>query len=117
MLPDLEKDYETDPGISAIWTEFGNALGRARRVLVLGHFLHDEAPLRSLADHAPRSTLAVTILASSENPSQPASEEAAAVHARVLERLPGASVLPVRFDGSFGTVPSTIRRWVEETRS
>jgi hypothetical protein len=37
MLPDLEKEHETDPVISAIWTEFAKRLGRARRVLVLGH--------------------------------------------------------------------------------
>ena len=114
MLPDLKKDYATDPVISTIWQQLTVALRRARRVLVLGHSLHDEALITALLEHViPRERLAVTVLAA-EDPSRPASGDAGSVTARVQEVFPGAAVIPVRFDSSFGTTPTTLRQWSEQ---
>lgn len=114
MLPDLKKDYATDPVISTIWQQFIVALRRARRVLVLGHSLHDEALITALLEHVmPRERLAVSVLAP-ENPSQPASGDAGSVASRVQEVFPGAAVIPLRFNSSFGTTPTDLRRWSEQ---
>jgi hypothetical protein len=115
MLPDLEKDYATDPIISSLWTQFGEALARARRVLVLGHSLHDEALLTALAAKVtPQRRVAVTVLASETDPTKPADAEAASAGTRVRERLPEAQVIPLRFSADFGTSGSGVRRWSEE---
>jgi hypothetical protein len=115
MLPDLQKDYATDPIISSLWSEFGQALARAKRVLVLGHSLHDDALLTALASNiTPQRRVAVTVLASETDPSQPANAEAASVRGRVLERLPEAQVIPLRFTSDFEASETGIRRWSED---
>jgi hypothetical protein len=111
MLPDLKKDYATDPIISTIWQQFSAAPRRAKRVLVVGHSLHDEALISALADHVvPRDRVAVTVLPP-EDSSPGASGDGASVSARVRGLLPGAAVIPVRFDSSFGTTSTELRDW------
>lgn len=115
MLPDLQKDYATDPIISSLSSQFGRALARAKRVLVLGHSLHDDALLTALASNVtPQRRIAVTMLAAETDPSQPANEEAASVAARARGRLPDAQVIPLRFNSDFGASETGIRQWAEE---
>jgi hypothetical protein len=87
MLPDLEKDYNTDPTVSTLWREFDLLLSRARRVLVLGHSLHDSALVSAL--HGSGARLAVTILPE-DDPGKPE-------HMRISRLLPNATVIPYRF--------------------
>jgi hypothetical protein len=78
--------------------------------LVLGHSLHDEALISALLENViPRERLAVTVLAS-EEPSQLVTGDGTSVSARVLEWLPGAAVIPVGFDPSFGATGQRARR-------
>jgi hypothetical protein len=111
MLPDLNNDDATDPIISTIWQQFSAALRRARRVLVLGHSLHDEALITALLENVnPRERLAVTVLAS-ENSSQGPSADRNPASARVHELLPGAAVIPIRFDSSLEAGRTDLRDW------
>jgi hypothetical protein len=41
MLPDPDKAYDSDPIVYSLWSQFEEALKRARRVFVLGHSLND----------------------------------------------------------------------------
>lgn len=86
MLPDLEKDYDTDSTVSALWREFELLLSRAQRVLVLGHSLHDRALVSALRGSGAR--LAVTYL-----PEDPGNAE----QIRIAEHLPSATTIPYRF--------------------
>ncbi|MGZ6639065.1 MAG: hypothetical protein ACXVII_40260 [Solirubrobacteraceae bacterium] len=98
MLPDPDKDYNTDPIIATIWQQFEEALTRARIVLVLGHSLHDEAlvaALRTLVE--PPARLAVTMLPT-ESRDVAEMTDGAEVRARVQEMLPGAEILSCRFE-------------------
>ena len=51
LLPDLEKDYAGDEFIAGIWSDFRESLQRARRVLVLGHSLHDAKLVESIREN------------------------------------------------------------------
>lgn len=116
MLPDLEKDYATDPIISTLWDQFAESLSRARRVFVLGHSFHDDALIRALVDNVtPQSRLAVTVLGSPDTPGEPATDEAVSVRDRVLERLPGAAIIPMQFGTTPDLIPSDIRDWAEDS--
>jgi hypothetical protein len=115
MLPDLEKDYATDPVISTLWAQFADAVRRAKKVLVLGHSLHDEALITTLAENAlPPTRVAVTFLASQMNPAEPDGEDAAGVLQRVRERLPSARAIPFRFDSATGQWRPELREWASE---
>jgi hypothetical protein len=87
MLPDLEKDYNTDPTVSTLWREFDLLLSRAQRVLVLGHSLHDSALVSAL--HRSGAPVAVTILPE-DNPDKPELM-------RIAQLLPNANVISYRF--------------------
>lgn len=87
MLPDLEKDYSTDSTVSALWREFDLLLSRARRVVVLGHSLHDTALVSAL--HGSGAWLAVTILPE-DDPGNPELM-------RIAGLLPNATVIPYKF--------------------
>jgi hypothetical protein len=113
MLPDLEKDYASDPIINTLWVQFAEALRRATRVLVLGHSLHDEALVRTLNENLrPATRLGVTVLASRENPQLPDDGEPLALAERIPDLLPAAEVIPLRFDSSIPSRPETIRGWL-----
>lgn len=51
MLPDPEKNYDQDLTIITLWSEFRSALGRAKKVLVLGHSLNDSYLVRTLSQY------------------------------------------------------------------
>jgi hypothetical protein len=115
MLPDLEKEYDTDPVISAVWQEFEAAVRRARRVFVLGHSLHDAALVRVLREAVePSDRLAVTVLASGTDPEQPDdSSDVMELTERIARELPGAAVVPLRFRSSMGDQPRSLSEWLE----
>jgi hypothetical protein len=107
MLPDLDKDYDTDPVISSLWQQFGEALSRARRVLVLGHSLHDEALIERIRGNVdPPERVGVTYL--------PNADDSKYMVELVRERLPGAAPLPAQFGADTGV--EGIREWVALTQ-
>ena len=55
MLPDPAKQPGSVGIISEMWVEFGYALQRAKRVLVLGHSLHDAALIEAWPSPPPRT--------------------------------------------------------------
>jgi hypothetical protein len=100
MLPNPEKPYESDEIILSLWRQFEEVLGRARRVFVLGHSLHDARLVQALATHVkPIVRLAVTVFGHAHDPSKPF-ERNDPVLQIVAERLPGAKVIPIRFGGA-----------------
>jgi hypothetical protein len=48
LMPDPKKDPGREAGVSALWTEFREALRRATRVFVAGHSLHDSVLVTEL---------------------------------------------------------------------
>jgi hypothetical protein len=68
MWPDDEKDassYIATPIIDELWNQFREALRRARKVLVLGHSLHDQFLVQALRENVPARRLAITVYAES----------------------------------------------------
>jgi hypothetical protein len=111
MLPDPDKEYDTDSLIDSIWAQFNNALRRARRVLVLGHSLNDTAVVQALRENVETpSDLAVTVLADERDPNEP-SKAAAAELERLRRELPGAAMIPMRF-GDGGSGEGRLAMWL-----
>jgi hypothetical protein len=108
MLPDLEKAYDGDPTIETLWRELADALVRAKRVLVLGHSLHDEALVQTLRDNlASPELLAVTVY---DNPEEPT--DASDVAERVNAELPGAHTVPFRFEANRDFISQPLSAWL-----
>jgi hypothetical protein len=110
MLPDLEKSYDGDPTIEALWRELHAALTRAKRVFVLGHSLHDRALLAAMRDavQEPRR-IAVSVY------DAPEPGDAGEVRVRVERELPGASVIPFRFEAHRELRSEMLQAWIAET--
>ncbi len=114
MLPDPEKDYEAEPIVQAIWAEFRQALRRAKKVLVLGHSLNDDALVSALrTEVTPAQRVAITLLGAEDKPDEP-DESAAPTLEIVTERLPGAVTIPLRFDKQMQPPEPTFKRWDEQ---
>ena len=96
MLPDPNKVYDSYPVINTIWTQFGDALSRARRVLVLGHSLNDDQIVDAIAAQADPESVAVTAYAH-PNDGQRLNAEDDPVPSIARYRLPHATVIPIRF--------------------
>lgn len=111
MLPDLNKSYDSDPTINSLWLEFEAALVRAKRVFVLGHSLHDEALLRALNAVDPER-IAVTVYENTEEQT-----DADAVASRITDAVPGATILPFRFEADRVLTSNAIQEWVAATRT
>jgi hypothetical protein len=114
MLPDPDKVYDQDDVIISLWQQFGEALARAKRVLVLGHSLNDSYLLRALVQNIePLDRIAVAVLEADGDDGRP-HESAAPVLAKVSQRLGNAAVIPMRF----GTTPDAgrpgITAWTEK---
>ena len=116
MLPDPHKQPGDDGIIGPMWAEFREALPRAKRVLVLGHSLHDAALVDPLKVPAEAGSLAVTLFG--EPTIGQKMGDAAAVEQTLRERLPDAHRILTRFGPSYGPSPSTdMKRWLETTES
>jgi hypothetical protein len=110
VLPDPEKVYE-DVLVSSLWREFEQALRRARRVLVLGHSLADQALVEMLqACVAPTARLCVSVLSDDQDSSRP-DPGAASVVELVSERFPEAELLPMRFERNPVLDRDHLSRW------
>ena len=107
MLPDLEKSYEGDPTIASLWREFVAALSRAKRVLVLGHSLHDAALLKALRENIELSRVAVTYL--------PQSPDEHPLRERIAKELPVALALPFRFEANIEFTSQPLTQWLAST--
>ncbi len=69
MLPDPEKIYDADDVITALWTQFREALRRAKAVLILGHSLHDRALIDAIVSNVePLERVGITLLAEDGHP-------------------------------------------------
>lgn len=118
MLPDLEKIYETDQVIGPLWQQFKQALSRARRVLVLGHSLHDKELIRALVENIePLDRLAVTFLTSQQQPTQADDSVPSSFLEVVREKLPTARLIPMRFEAGVDLVVGDgLGAWMEDDR-
>ncbi len=115
MLPDPNKVYDSDPIINTIWAQFQEALSRARRVLVLGHSLHDEQIVSAIETRADPASVGVTVYGHPSDPEQPFSEEDPILEIR-QERLPESNLIPIRFGEDGVPHPVALARWAEQFR-
>jgi hypothetical protein len=116
MLPDPHKQPGNDEIIGQMWAEFREALQRAKRVLVLGHSLHDAPLVEALNVPAGAGRLAVTLLG--EPTIGQKLGDADVVEQTLAERLPDAHRILMRFGPSYGPEPSTdMQRWLDATGS
>lgn len=111
MLPDPNKDYDADRVIQTIWTEFRQALRRAKKVLVLGHSLNDGSLVRALVDEVtPTERIAITLLSSEHDPDE-VDERATSTMNIAREHLPNAPRILLRFDPNCRPPETHIRKW------
>lgn len=109
MLPDPEKDYDSDPAIQALWPQFEAALARARRVFVLGHSLHDDALVAALRRHVqPARRLAVAVMPAPRGVPDPGAE----VIELVNQEFSGARIVRVRFQQEPDIESGVIDDWM-----
>ena len=98
MLPNPKKAYDADGVVASLWAQFENALGRAKRVLVLGHSLNDDALTGALTRNVPSNRLAVSVLARPGPAPYPQQlNENDPVRNIATQRLSGAVIVPLRF--------------------
>lgn len=111
MLPDPDKVYDTDPNITSLWTQFEEALRRAKRVLVLGHSLHDRPLIDALRRNvSPGERVAVTTIGGSQVQGviAPADQD---FHFRLARELPSATVIPIHFAEDTINIASEANDW------
>jgi hypothetical protein len=97
MLPNPDKPYESDEIIMSLWRQFEDVLRRARRIVVLGHSLQDERLVQALfANIDTKTRLAVTAFAPTQDLNRSLPDDDPIVNI-VRDRLPGATVIPIRF--------------------
>jgi hypothetical protein len=115
MLPDPNKVYDSDPVINTIWGQFNDALSRAKRVLVLGHSLNDDQILNAIETRADPRSVGVTVYGHQSDPQQPHSKGDPILEIQ-NERLPQATLIPIRFGEENATAPVMLSRWAEKFR-
>ena len=115
MLPSPKKLYEGDDVIESIWNTFEEALARARRVLVLGHSLNDDQIVSAITDNADPATVGVTVYAHQFDPEQPERNDDPIIGIQ-KDRLPEATLIPIRFGEEGAVNPVVLDRWAEKFR-
>jgi hypothetical protein len=116
MLPDPEKDPTHDAILGEMWVEFRLALQRARRILVLGHSLHDAPLTEALIEPAQAGIVGITVLGNPETGELDG--DAPQVAERIDRELPGATSIPLRFGRDYGVgndAPVFLNRWLSAT--
>ena len=114
MLPDPHKDPEQDAVLGEMWIEFHHALRRAKRVLVLGHSLHDERLVDALSEPSAAGKLAVTLLGDPNTGELQA--DAPQVAEMLSQRLPNACQVALRFGRDYGPEPPVqLNQWLDAT--
>jgi hypothetical protein len=115
MLPDPNKVYDSDPVINVIWSQFEEALQRAKRILVLGHSLHDEQIVDAIARFADMATVAITVYGHQYDSAQPNWNEDPILGVRA-ELLPQATIIPIRFGEEGAPSPKLLDDWLGRVR-
>ena len=115
MLPDPNKVYDSDPVINTIWGQFGDALSRARRVLVLGHSLNDDQIVDAIASRADPESVGVTVYGHPSDPRQPFAQNDPILDIR-RERLPDSTLIPIRFGEEGVPAPVMLKEWADRFR-
>ncbi len=111
VLPNPDKPYESDDVISSLWRQLAGALGRAKRVLVLGHSLNDDAIVQALTDNVePLERVAVSLLASA-NTWDEIDPSAQSLLEILRTRLPSAAMIPIRFGESPDSGKPALDKW------
>jgi hypothetical protein len=111
MLPDPDKDYDLNPVIFSLWSQFEEALRRARRVLVLGHSLNDRSLIEALRQNVtPAERVAVTVLGESGQPAVIASDTGR-VSEILSQDLPSASIIPIYFAQNSVSIEEAVAAW------
>ncbi len=106
MLPDPAKTYAGNDVLALLWQQFEEAVNSARKVLVLGHSLHDDQLVRVLKGMPNRAKLAITFWGGSE-----AEQEAQLTWLRdTFTRDP--SYFAVRFGPQLGPEWENLERWL-----
>ena len=114
MLPDPNKVYDSDPVINTIWAQFEQALARTKRVLVLGHSLNDSQIVDAIARFADSAHVAITVYGHLSDPAQPDWNEDPILTIRE-ERLPDATLIPMRFGEDGVPRARLLDEWFELT--
>jgi hypothetical protein len=95
LLPEPNKRYEEDAHFRIMWEEFGKAIERAGRILVLGHSLNDAGLREALAPTVGNRLRVTMCVEDAEGTSSFEREKR-----RILELLPGlppGAVIPMTF--------------------
>ena len=117
MLPDPNKEYDADPLVFSLWSQFEEALQRARRVFVLGHSLNDRQLVQALRENVmPAERVAVTVLGDPESPGQ-AALEAQGVKELLERELPTATLVPICFAQNTVSIEGSVERWNDQMSS
>jgi hypothetical protein len=115
VYPDPDKAYDGDPVIAGLWAQFGFALDRAKRVLILGHSLNDRGILREVRQRVlPQSRVGISILTDASDRSQFDSSSSGLMDL-VRTQLAEAKIFPLRFGGDFDPDATEFRKWLEDT--
>ena len=117
MLPDPDKAYDSDPVITSIWSQFEEALRRARRVLVLGHSLNDEPLVAALKQNVtPAERVAVTVRGEVQTQGviHPADES---MNEMLARELPAATVIPIHFAQNAIDIQRDANEWNSRVES
>ena len=115
MLPDPNKVYDSDPVINSVWSQFNDALSRAKRVLILGHSLHDDQIVGAIETRAEQTSVGVTVYGHAYDPNEPNWKNDPVL--QICEaRLPEATLIPIRFGEEGGVRPAALERWAEKFR-
>ncbi len=107
-LPDRRRRTR-DPILVSLWSQFTEALGRARGVLVLGHSLNDEALVAALRENIePPERLAVTVLT---RESDGALDESATPIIELNRTELRGAIIPMRFGHPLSLDQSGLTDW------
>ncbi len=122
MLPDPDKVYDADDVISSLWSQFRQALRRAKAVLVLGHSLNDRALVDAIVSNVyPLERVGVTLLAEDSRPDQTDSSALSTIQT-IQAHLGNAGMITMRFGAAdedtishgLGNVQSWLKRLDEK---
>ncbi len=113
MLPDPDQVYDTDPVVFSLWSQFEDALRRARRVLVLGHSMNDRPLVEALQRNvSPPERVGVTVRGVPGEPGQVATDTGSV--SQILDReLPAAAIIPIDFAQNNVQIDESVAVWNE----
>jgi hypothetical protein len=116
MLPDPDKAYDTDPIITSLWSQFEEALGRAKRVFVLGHSLHDRPLLDALKRNvSPGERVAVGVRGDPEDPGA-IIQDTGDMSVILAGDLPKAAIIPIHFAKGGFDIQASVNKWNERLK-